>query len=96
MGIWVEIVTLLIPGFNDSDDELKRMTGFLAGVSVDLPWHVTAFHGDYKMTEPEDTGAETAAARGRNRQAGRIAVHLCGQSSGKRGRSGEHSLPRVP
>jgi pyruvate formate lyase activating enzyme len=55
MGIWVEIVTLVIPGFNDSDDELKRLAGFLAEVSADLPWHVTAFHGDYKMTEPEDT-----------------------------------------
>jgi pyruvate formate lyase activating enzyme len=59
LGIWVEIVTLVIPGFNDSDDELKRLTGFLAEVSTDLPWHVTAFHGDYKMTEPEDTAAKS-------------------------------------
>jgi pyruvate formate lyase activating enzyme len=68
MGIWVEIVTLLIPGFNDSDDELKRMAEFLAGVSRDIPWHVTAFHQDYKMTDPEDTPPETllrAAAIGR-------------------------------
>jgi pyruvate formate lyase activating enzyme len=55
MGIWVEIVTLLIPGFNDSDDELTRLAEFLVGVSPDLPWHVTAFHKDYKMTDPEDT-----------------------------------------
>jgi pyruvate formate lyase activating enzyme len=55
MGLWVEIVTLLIPGFNDSDDELKRLTEFLASVSVDLPWHVTAFHKDYKMTDPANT-----------------------------------------
>ncbi|MBI2815708.1 MAG: AmmeMemoRadiSam system radical SAM enzyme [Acidobacteria bacterium] len=69
MGIWVEIVTLLIPGFNDSDDELKRLTEFLAGVSPDLPWHVTAFHGDYKMTDPRDTTPEDlmrAAEFGRN------------------------------
>ncbi|HYY70174.1 MAG TPA: AmmeMemoRadiSam system radical SAM enzyme [Terriglobales bacterium] len=68
MGFWLEIVTLLIPGFNDSDDELKRMTEFLAGVSPDIPWHVTAFHQDYKMTEPENTPPETlmrAAAIGR-------------------------------
>jgi pyruvate formate lyase activating enzyme len=68
MGFWVEIVTLLIPGFNDSDDELKRMTEFLAGVSRDMPWHVTAFHQDYKMTNPDDTPPETlmrAAAIGR-------------------------------
>ncbi len=58
MDVWLEVVTLLIPGFNDSDDELKRLTGFLAGVSPDIPWHVTAFHGDYRMTEPGSTTAE--------------------------------------
>jgi len=58
MGIWLEIVTLLIPGFNDSDDELRKLTAFLADVSVDIPWHVTAFHQDYKMTSPADTGPE--------------------------------------
>jgi pyruvate formate lyase activating enzyme len=51
----LEIVTLLIPGFNDGDDELKALTGFLAGVSPDIPWHVTAFHKDYKMDSPENT-----------------------------------------
>jgi pyruvate formate lyase activating enzyme len=55
MGLWLEIVTLLIPGFNDSDDELQRLTEFVASVSVDIPWHVTAFHKDYKMTDPGDT-----------------------------------------
>jgi pyruvate formate lyase activating enzyme len=58
MGLWLEIVTLLIPGFNDSDDELHRLTEFLAGISPDIPWHVTAFHGDYKMTSPRDTTAD--------------------------------------
>jgi pyruvate formate lyase activating enzyme len=58
MGLWVEIVTLLIPGFNDSDDELRRLTEFLVSVSPDLPWHVTAFHKDYKMTDPADTTAD--------------------------------------
>lgn len=57
MGVWLEIVTLLIPGFNDSEDELRRLTAFIAGVSVDIPWHVTAFHADYKMPEPGDTTA---------------------------------------
>ncbi len=58
MGFWLEIVTLLIPGFNDSDDELRRLTEFLAGISPHIPWHVTAFHKDYKMTSPEDTRPE--------------------------------------
>jgi pyruvate formate lyase activating enzyme len=59
MGFWVEIVTLVIRGFNDSDDELKRAAEFLAGVSPDIPWHLTAFHKDYKMRDPEDTSPET-------------------------------------
>jgi pyruvate formate lyase activating enzyme len=61
MGLWLEIVTLLIPGFNDGDDELRRLTEFLSGISPDIPWHVTAFHGEYKMqndvardTQPDD------------------------------------------
>jgi pyruvate formate lyase activating enzyme len=68
MDFWVEIVTLLIPGFNDSRDELARLTDFIAGVSPDIPWHVTAFHGDYKMTSPQNTTAAMlleAAAIGR-------------------------------
>ena len=55
MGLWLEIVTLLIPGFNDSDDELRHLTEFLAGVSPDIPWHVTAFHADYKMSDNRNT-----------------------------------------
>lgn len=69
MGIWLEIVTLLIPGFNDSNDELRQLTAFLASVSPDIPWHVTAFHQDYKMTSPADTTSadlQRAAAFGRN------------------------------
>ncbi|MBI4380733.1 MAG: AmmeMemoRadiSam system radical SAM enzyme [candidate division NC10 bacterium] len=54
---WVEIVTLVVPGFNDSDAELTQIAEFLASVSVDLPWHVTAFHQDYKMRDRDDTAA---------------------------------------
>lgn len=59
MGLWVEVVTLVIPGFNDSNEELWEAARFLRGVSADIPWHVTAFHKDYKMTEPENTSAQT-------------------------------------
>jgi pyruvate formate lyase activating enzyme len=68
MGVWIEIVTLLIPGFNDSRDELERLTAFVAHVSPDIPWHVTAFHSDYKMQDRHDTTASMlldAAAIGR-------------------------------
>ena len=61
-GFWLEIVTLLIPGFNDSEDEVRQLAAFLAGVSPDIPWHVTAFHQDYKMTDPDNTSAEMLMA----------------------------------
>ena len=57
-GFWEEIVTLVIPGFNDSDDEIRRAADFIASVSPDIPWHVTAFHQDYRMTENANTTAE--------------------------------------
>lgn len=59
MGFWVEVVTLLIPGFNDSEGEVRDAARYLAGVSPQIPWHVTAFHKDYKMTDPDDTPAGT-------------------------------------
>jgi pyruvate formate lyase activating enzyme len=59
MGLWVEIVTLTIPDFNDSNEELWDAARFIASVSRDIPWHVTAFHKDYKMTDPDNTDART-------------------------------------
>jgi pyruvate formate lyase activating enzyme len=59
MGFWLEVVTLVVPGFNDSDAELKAIAGFLAGISLDIPWHVTAFHRDYRMPGPDNTPPET-------------------------------------
>jgi pyruvate formate lyase activating enzyme len=59
LSFWVEIVTLVVPGFNDSDEELQDIARFLVSVSPDIPWHVTAFHPDYKMTEPPRTSVRT-------------------------------------
>lgn len=67
LSIWVEVVTLVIPGWNDSDSELRSIARFLASVSQDIPWHVTAFHPDYNMQEPPRTlpaELERAAAIG--------------------------------
>jgi pyruvate formate lyase activating enzyme len=58
LGLWVEVVTLLIPGFNDSPEELWDAARFITSVSPDIPWHVTAFHPDYKMTDPPPTSAQ--------------------------------------
>lgn len=57
-GFWVEVVTLIVPGFNDNEEEYRGMARFLAGVSPDIPWHITAFHPDYKMTDPPATPVE--------------------------------------
>ncbi len=59
MGIWVEVVTLVVPGFNDSNEELWETARFLFSISPDIPWHVTAFHKDYKMVDPDNTPAHT-------------------------------------
>jgi pyruvate formate lyase activating enzyme len=58
-GIWLEVLTLVIPGFNDSEEELTRAAAFVASISREIPWHVTAFHPDYKMTDRGSTPAET-------------------------------------
>jgi len=55
MGFWLELVTLVVPGFNDDAQELKAMARFIASVSPEIPWHITAFHPDYKMATPPRT-----------------------------------------
>ena len=63
-GFWLEVVTLLIPGFNDSAEEIRDIARFLRSVSPDIPWHVTAFHPDYKMTDRGVTPARTLLRAG--------------------------------
>ena len=58
MGVWLELVTLLIPDYNDSEKEIIDIANFIAGISKDIPWHVTAFHPDYKMKDRKNTSAE--------------------------------------
>ena len=70
-GIWLEVVTLVVPGFNDDPGELREMAEFLVGISPSIPWHVTAFHPDYQMTDRGATPARTLAmARDIGREAG--------------------------
>jgi pyruvate formate lyase activating enzyme len=58
-GIWVEVTTLVVPGQNDSDEELTLIADFLAGISPDIPWHISRFHPDYKMTDIPPTPTRT-------------------------------------
>jgi pyruvate formate lyase activating enzyme len=59
LGMWLEVVSLIVPGVNDDSDQLTRMAAFVAGVSLDIPWHVTAFHPDYTMTDTPPTPLAT-------------------------------------
>jgi len=59
LGLWVEVVTLVVPGFNDSVDELMDTARFVASVSPNIPWHISSFHPDYKMVSPQRTPVET-------------------------------------
>ncbi len=58
-GIWVEVTTLIIPGENDSDEELSRLCGFLSEVSPDIPWHISRFIPQYQFTDKEPTPLES-------------------------------------
>jgi len=57
-GIWVEATTLLIPGLNDSPEELRQMAEFLVSVDANMPWHVSAFHPAYRMQDRPPTSAD--------------------------------------
>jgi pyruvate formate lyase activating enzyme len=60
LGIWLEVTTLVIPGFNDSEEELRWVADFLVSeVGVDVPWHVSRFHPQYKMSDCPPTPVST-------------------------------------
>ncbi|MCK4509372.1 MAG: AmmeMemoRadiSam system radical SAM enzyme [Desulfuromonadales bacterium] len=59
LGVWVEVTTLLIPGLNDSPEELRDIARFVKSVSPAIPWHVTAFYPTYKMLDREPTPVAT-------------------------------------
>ncbi len=59
LGVWVEVTTLIIPGLNDSDQELTEIAKFLAGIDPAIPWHVSAFYPAYKMLNRPRTPAAT-------------------------------------
>ncbi|MEE9465530.1 MAG: AmmeMemoRadiSam system radical SAM enzyme [Candidatus Neomarinimicrobiota bacterium] len=71
LGYWLEIVTLVVPGLNDSNGHLRQLAEIIGGVSPDIPWHVSAFHPDYHMTDRVPTPVSTLQrARELGREAG--------------------------
>ncbi len=55
MGVWVEVTTLLIPGKNDSEEELRELAGFLFALDPGIPWHISRFHPTYRLTDVHAT-----------------------------------------
>ena len=94
MGFWLEIVTLIIPGFNDSDEELGDIARFLSGLSPSIPWHVTAFHKDYRMQDPDNTTAETLLRAARIGETAGLQYIYAGNLPGRVGRYEDTRCPR--
>lgn len=65
-GVWVEVTTLIVPGMNDSQEELRQIAEFIAGsLGKAVPWHISRFHGDYEMADTAATPLETLQMAGR-------------------------------
>jgi pyruvate formate lyase activating enzyme len=59
LGVWVEVTTLIIPGLNDSPEELRDIAAFIKGIDPGIPWHVSAFRPTYKMMDRDCTPVST-------------------------------------
>lgn len=59
LGIWVEVTTLVVPGENDSEQELSDIADFISSVDKNMPWHISRFHPDYKFTDHQATPEST-------------------------------------
>ncbi len=94
LGLWVEVVTLVVPGFNDSNDELMDAARFIASVSPEIPWHVTAFHPDYKMTDRSSTPADTIVRAAEIGQEAGLKYVYAGNVSGKVGQYEDTLCPQ--
>jgi len=83
LNIWVEVTTLVVPGQNDSEEELGKIAGFLAGIDPSIPWHISRFYPQYQMDDLESTPMKTLnRAYEIGKQAGLRYVYL-GNVSGK-------------
>lgn len=84
-GFWVEVVTLVVPGLNDSAEELRDAARYLASVSPDIPWHVTAFHPDYRLTDRGGTAPEALMRAVENGRAEGLKFVYAGNAPGRVG-----------
>ncbi len=59
LGVWIEVTTLIIPGYSVDEDQLKGIAEFIKSVSEDIPWHITAFYPAYKLQDVPHTSTES-------------------------------------
>ncbi len=87
LGIWVEVTTLLIPGLNDGEEELRDLAGFIRSLGAETPWHISRFHPRYRMMEtPPTPAASIHRATGIGKSVGLKYVYS-GNIPGDRGRT---------
>lgn len=67
LGIWIELTTLIIPGYNDEEAHLRAIAEFIAEIDVNIPWHVTGFYPTYKL---QDAAPATVSVLRRARRIG--------------------------
>jgi len=84
-GVWVEVTTLLIPGLNDSDGELKEIAGFLVSIGLETPWHISRFHPQYRLTSAPPTPLESIHRAARIGKAAGLKYVYCGNVPGDEG-----------
>ncbi len=89
LGIWLEVTTLLIPGWNDEEEELRDLAGFLREIDPETPWHISAFHPTYRMTDRNRT---PIAALRRAREIGREEGLSFVYTGNAPGDDGEHTF----
>jgi pyruvate formate lyase activating enzyme len=95
LNIWVEVTTLVVPGQNDSEEELGKIAGFLAGIDPSIPWHISRFYPQYQMDDLESTPMKTLTrAYEIGKQAGLRYVYL-GNVSGKGGNTYCHQCNQL-
>ena len=59
LGVWIEVTTLLIPGLNDSEDELRKIAKFISSIGKEIPWHISRFYPTYKMIDRPPTSVRS-------------------------------------
>jgi pyruvate formate lyase activating enzyme len=89
LGIWVEVTTLLIPGLNDGEDELRDIAGFLFSLGAETPWHISRFHPQYRMTKTPPTPAASIHRAAEIGKSAGLKYIYCGNLPGD---AGENTL----